>query len=70
MDEIIIPPVLSAPFQDMTHVRDMEIGGWGWVTEHSADPHRESKPSAHAHATHARHDRSMARNDSPIQPHF
>ena len=25
MDEIIIPPVLSAPFQDMTDVRDMEI---------------------------------------------
>ena len=44
------------------------IGGWGWKTERSADPRRESKPSAHAHATHARHDRSMARNDSPIQP--
>ena len=38
------------------------IGGWGWKTERSGDPHRESKPSAHAPAPHARHDRSMARS--------
>ena len=39
-----------------------KIGGWGWKTERSGDPHRESKPSAHAPAPHARHDRSMARS--------
>ena len=27
------------------------IGGWGWKTERSGDPHRESKPSAHRHRT-------------------
>ena len=34
----------------------------GVKTERSGDPHRESKPSAHAPAPHARHDRSMARS--------
>ena len=37
-------------------------------TERSGDPHRESKPSAHAPAPHARHDRSMARNRSVARP--
>ena len=38
------------------------IGGWGCKKERSGCPHRESKPSAHAPAPHARHDRSMARS--------
>ena len=29
----------------------VRIGGWGWKTERSGDPHRESKPSAHRHRT-------------------
>ena len=24
----------------------LQIGGWGWKTERSGDPHRESKPNA------------------------
>ena len=32
------------------------------------DPHRESKPSAHAPAPHARHDRSMARSSLVARP--
>ena len=35
------------------------IGGWGWKTERSGDPHRETKPSAHATTRTTRHDRSM-----------
>ena len=38
----------------------LEVGGEN--RSEAEDPHRESKPSAHAPAPHARHDRSMARN--------
>ena len=37
-----------------------EVGGEN--RSGAEDPHRESKPSAHAPAPHARHDRSMARD--------
>ena len=44
------------------------IGGWGWKWSEAESPYRESKPSAHAPAPHARHDRSMARNRSVARP--
>ena len=39
---------------------EIEVGGE--YRSAAEDPHRESKPSAHAPAPHARHDRSMARS--------
>ena len=54
-----MPQNLELLSKDFQHLK---IGGWGWKTERSGDPHRESKPSAHAPAPHARHDRSMARS--------
>ena len=42
------------------HVCMLEVGGEN--RSEAEDPHRESKPSAHAPAPHARHDRSMTRS--------
>ena len=51
--------VLSVSQSDVA-ARDRRLGV---VNRSAADaPHRESKPSAHAPAPHARHDRSMARS--------
>ena len=44
----------------------LEVGGEN--RREAEDPHRESKPSAHAPAPHARHDRSMVRSCSVARP--